>query len=675
MSKHPRLVGRCACWGAMLALLCGVLTSVAAPLSVETFFKKPKYGGATLAPSGRYLAVVTPINGRLNVAVMDLDTRAVNAVTSFSTADVFRVVWQNDDRMVVVVGDLQRASGEPPVTSGIWAVNRDATEPRAFAEPVASSRFSNEARGIGRSFERPWAIQFIRAIRGSNDVLVMARERTFDSVDVYRYDTVSGRKTLLTFDAPGKATYWVMDFQSVPRAVVAGDLNQDKSAWYVRKRDGDPWTQVEEAGLGRLKSTPLFFSPDGKTLYVESRKGRDLAAIYEYDVESGKMSGPVVAHPERDISGTFITDSAQRELVGLRYVDDKPSVVWFDPRWARMQKSIDAALPDTVNFLQQGSGGRWIVVAYSDRNPGDVYLLDGKTMKMEKLFSYVPWIDPSEIAPTQWVRYKARDGLVIPALLTVPASANGKPVPLIVDIHGGPNVPATTWGYHSYFPEVNFFASRGYAVLQPQFRGTDGFGWKHYSAGFRKWGDEMQDDLEDGVRWAVAQGIADPDRVCFVGASYGGYAAMWGAIKNAQTIKCAVAFVGVSSIDYLFDNAQTDMALLAQKSTLMVEQIGDPGTERERFKRVNPLDNADKVGVPILLAYGAEDRRVPLVHGTDFRSALDKYHKPYEWVVYAEEGHGFTRDEDVFDFYNRVEKFLAKYLGSPSAVKSAGATQ
>jgi dienelactone hydrolase len=138
----------------------------------------------------------------------------------------------------------------------------------------------------------------------------------------------------------------------------------------------------------------------------------------------------------------------------------------------------------------------------------------------------------------------------------------------------------------------------------------------------------MQDDLENGVKWAVAQGIADPERVCFVGASYGGYTAMRVAIKNAKVIKCAVAFVGVSSIDCMFDNAQTDMSKLAQRSTLMVEYIGDPDTERARFKRVNPLDNADKVGVPILLAYGAEDVRVPLVHGTDFRMALDKYNKP-----------------------------------------------
>jgi dipeptidyl aminopeptidase/acylaminoacyl peptidase len=247
----------------------------------------------------------------------------------------------------------------------------------------------------------------------------------------------------------------------------------------------------------------------------------------------------------------------------------------------------------------------------------------------------------------------------------VPKGAEGKAVPLIVDIHGGPNVPAEVWRFER---EVQFLASRGYAVLQPQFRGTGGFGWKFESAGFRKWGDEMQDDLEDGALWAVAQGIADPDKICFYGASYGGYAAMWGAIKNAKVIKCAVAYAGVSSIDYMFDNAQTDMSQLAEKSTLMMERIGDPKAERDRFKRVNPLDNADRVGVPIFLAYGALDVRVPIVHGTAFKAALDKYNKPYEWVVYSDEAHGFQRDDHLFDFYHRIEKFLAKYLGSPSAV-------
>ncbi|HKW79758.1 MAG TPA: S9 family peptidase [Casimicrobiaceae bacterium] len=643
--------------GALLAVACA---AAAAPLPVETFFKRPQYGTPELSPSGRYLAVTTPVNGRLNVSVIDLDNKKAVAITSFTTADVFAITWLTDDRMVITAGDLQRGTGEPPRYFGIFAVNRDASQPMAI-----SKRFAQRP-GTEIGFERIPRVRFVREIPGINDVLLASNDRSEDSLDLYRYDTLTGQKKLLSFDSPGNVSRWIADFDGVPRAAVSDDLRHDKSAIYVRGNASDGWQQIEEAALDRLKSTPLGFSPDGKTLYIESRRDGDRDELYEYDVASKKWT-VLAKHPERDIDARFVSDLKERKLFGFTYEDDKPGSVWFDPDWARMQKSVDAALPDTVNLLQR-RGDRWIVVAYSDRDPGEVYLLDDKTMKMERLFSYEPDIHPSDMAPMRWVRYKARDGLVIPALLTVPRGAEGKRVPLIVHIHGGPNVPTNSWGYN---PEVQFLASRGYAVLQPQFRGTEGFGWKLESAGFRKWGDEMQDDLEDGVKWAVAQGIADPDRVCFFGASYGGYASAWGAIKNAKLIKCAVDYVGVTSIDYLFDNAQTDLSELAEKSTLMAEHIGDPKTERERFKRVNPLDNADKVGVPILLAYGALDLRVPIVHGTAFRAALDKYNKPYEWVVYAEEGHGFNKDDNLFDFWHRVERFLAKYLGPAPASAAA----
>jgi len=653
-----------------VVFVCGLLvcpslgwaTDAAPPLTVETFFQKPKYGDAQLSPSGRYLAVLVPIKGRLNLGIVDLDARTVNAVTAFDDADVLAVMWQTDERLVVDWGDLHRGTQEPSNSFGFWSVDRDGTHPLRLdsgCAPMANSRCPPSA------WRHPESLRLVQTIPGTNDVFLSAYERSERSRDIYRVDTRTGARRLLSFESPGSASTWVFDFDGVPRAIVVDDLDHDKSAWYVRKSADIPWEKVSEAGLGRASSRPLQFSPDGKTLYVVARRNSDRDAIYEYDVESAKWSAPLVQHVDRDVFARFVVDLEHRKVLGLRYEDDKPGVLWFDEEWARMQKGVDAALPGTVNSLQRArDGDRWIVTAYSDRNPGEVYLLDGKTLKMEKLFSYVPWVDPAEMAGTRWVRYTSRDGLTIPALLTLPKASAGKRVPLVVDVHGGPNVPATRWGYDLYDPHVQFFASRGYAVLQPQFRGTSGFGWKFFSAGFRKWGDEMQDDLEDGVKWAVAQDIVDPDRVCFYGASYGGYAAMWGAIKNAKLIKCAVAYVGVSSIDYLFDNAQTDMAELAEKSSLMAERIGDPKTERARFKRVNPLDNADKVGVPILLAYGALDRRVPLVHGTDFRRALDKYDKTYEWVVYADEGHGFNRDEHLYDFYSRVERFLAKYLGA-----------
>ena len=634
-----------------LSVVCGLLGWCdAAPLSIETFFQKAKYGGAVLSPTGKFLAVIMTANGRHNVGVLDLDKpkSKVDLLTNLDSGDVIRMVWQNDERMVAVVGDLQQGTGEPPRISGIVAFNRD----------------GNDVRPFSRSFERPLSLSLIREVPGTNDVILSAFERTIKSLDLYRFDTVTGRKTLLTYESPGNASKWVLDYDSIPRAAVTADLDHDTSAWYVRKSSTDAWHKVEEAPLGRLDSDPIAFSPDGTVIYVASRRNSDLLAVYEYKIESGRWIGPIAEHADRDLDPRFVGSVSQRKLFGFRYESDRPSQVWFDAEWERMQKSVDAALPDTVNVLQH-AGDKWVIISYSDRNPGEVSLLDGKTLKLQKIFSYAPWVAPGEAAETKWIRYRARDGLTIPAMLTVPNGSSGKQVPLVVDIHGGPNVPATNWGYQR---DPQFFASRGYATIQPQFRGTEGFGWKLLSAGYLQWGDAMQDDLEDAVKWAVAEGIADPNRVCFYGASYGGYAAMWGAIKNAKIIKCAVAFVGVSSIDYLFDNAQTDMSQLAEKSTLMVEQIGDPKTERARFKRVSPLDNADKVGVPILLAYGALDVRVPLAHGNDFRAALDKYHKPYEWLLYDHEGHGFNRDENVFDFYSHVDQFLAKYLGASATV-------
>jgi dipeptidyl aminopeptidase/acylaminoacyl peptidase len=637
--------------------------ALAAPPSIEDLFRRPQYGDATLSPSGRYLAVLAPVGAHQGAAVIDLDTRKAVKMESPADSDILRVVWQTDDRLIGYMGDQQQLAGEPPVESGMVAVNRDGSQPRVLAS--LASQAGSAAAVAGRGFQRPWTVQLLRPIPGGTQVLLMARERSERSVDVYRFDTATGEKHLLTADPPGVAESWVLDFDDVPRAVVTGDLRADTAAWYVRKDARSPWVKVEEAHFGGLTSEPLAFDPDGKLLYVAARRdGDDRYAIYEFDVAKAAFGKAVIRHPERDIDSDtayFVEDHRARRLLGLRYVSNRFSSVWFDEAWARVQAAVDKALPDTVNIIQRSQEGqRWVVTAFSDRNPGEAYLLDGRTMRMERLFAAIPWIDATQMASQQWVRYPARDGLPIPALLTLPRDRGDRRVPLVVDIHGGPNVPADMWGYDAV---VQFFASRGYAVLQPEYRGTQGFGWKLESSGYRKWGAQMQDDIVDGIRWATAQGYVEPGKVCLYGASYGGYAALWGAIKEASSIKCAISLAGVTSLAYLFDDATTDLALDAEKSSRMREQIGDPATDRDRFRRVSPADNADKVGVPVLLAYGASDRRVPLAHGTTFRAGLDKYHKPYEWVVYDDEGHGLGLDANRIDFFRRVEAFLARNLG------------
>ena len=259
------------------------------------------------------------------------------------------------------------------------------------------------------------------------------------------------------------------------------------------------------------------------------------------------------------------------------------------------------------------------------------------------------------------VHYTARDGLDIPAYLTLPRSLSDRKPPLVVIIHGGPFLRVNVWGFDT---EAEFFASRGYAVLQPEFRGSDGYGWKLYSAGFKQWGLAMQDDITDGVEWLIKQGIVDKDRICLYGGSYGGYATLWGLIKTPELYRCGVAVAAVTDINLMFDITWSDMARASQGwlEYGARDQIGDPDKDAQKFRSVSPLYNAERLKAPVLLAYGAADVRVPLKHGLEFRSALADNHKTYEWVVYDNEGHGFNKDENRFDFYRRVDAFLKQCL-------------
>jgi dipeptidyl aminopeptidase/acylaminoacyl peptidase len=289
-------------------------------------------------------------------------------------------------------------------------------------------------------------------------------------------------------------------------------------------------------------------------------------------------------------------------------------------------------------------------------SPGSFYLLDAKSRKLEWLADVEPWIDPKSMSPMKAVRYKARDGLEIPAYLTIPRGSGGKSLPMVVMVHGGPWVEGDMWGYN---PEVQFLASRGYAVLQPNFRGTLRYGWKHYSASFGQWGLAMQDDIEDGTRWAIGQGLADPKRVAIYGASYGGYATLMGLARTPDLYRCGIDYVGVTDLPLLLTATWSDFAYSDYLQYLAPRLIGDVDKDAKRLRDTSPVNLASRIKVPVLMAYGASDVRVPIEHGERMKSALERAGVKYEWMVMTGEGHGFQQLENQKAFYGAMEKFLS----------------
>jgi dipeptidyl aminopeptidase/acylaminoacyl peptidase len=334
-----------------------------------------------------------------------------------------------------------------------------------------------------------------------------------------------------------------------------------------------------------------------------------------------------------------------------------------------VQDKLDKLLPATMNLIAPpyNADSPWVLVSsYSDAVPLNYTLYNTETGQLNKIGSSRPAINSMQMGRQQMVRYKARDGLEIPALLTLPRKA-GKNLPMVVLVHGGPWVNGASWGWHA---DSQFLASRGYAVLEPSFRGTTGLGGRHYRASFKQWGLAMQNDVADGTRWAIAQGYADPKRICIAGASYGGYATLMGLLNDPDLYKCGVDWVGVTDINLMYGNnwLRSSDGSSEWKQYGMPTLIGDQVKDAEQLKATSPIEHAARITQPLLLAYGGVDRRVPLYHGQKFHDAVTRTNKNVEWIEYPEEGHGWRLPKNAIDFWSRVEAFLDRNIG-PDAGK------
>ncbi|HEX4944365.1 MAG TPA: S9 family peptidase, partial [Usitatibacteraceae bacterium] len=623
-------------------------------IPVETFLKRGQYGSMILSPDGSRLAALSPLKGRNNLVVLDLAKRTRNVITSFEAVDVANFSWINNDRVCFSVADGQEVSGRFTFR-GSYCINQDGSGVRDFSE-----------------FARRGMTLYARTQDGSAKAYVGMNSRTRDSQDVYLLDTASGRSELLTFDSPGRVISWVLDWNNVPRVAVSSPERESNDAlawtqvWYREGKDAK-WEKLWEfsqlaEGARSDDYAPLAFDFDNTTLYVSHNAGRDKRAIYKYDTKARKMGELVFEHPLIDVSGGLVFSRAQKKLLGIRYSAEKPSVKWFDPAMERLQSQLDSTLKGTFNSfaLAPDNENLALIFAYSDTDPGMYHLLDRAKPSIESLVRTREWLDPALMSERRFIRYKARDGLEIPAWVTIPRGSSGKNLPLIVHVHGGPWVRVYGGGFGL---EAQFFASRGYAVLEPEPRASTGFGKKLLRSGYKQWGQAMQDDINDGALYLVKEGIADARRMCIFGGSYGGYAASIGPARDPDFWKCAAPYVAVTDLGLMQTIAYSDISWASDfLQTDFKKMVGDSDADREMFAKTSAVQLAGRVKAPIFLSMGSDDVRVPITHGEKFRDALERNGKKIEYVVYPGEGHGYNKDEHRFDFYRRLEKFFAENL-------------
>jgi dienelactone hydrolase len=664
--------------GVSVAVAFWVASAAAQTLpTIDDFFREPALSEPELSPSGRYLAVVIgdgKVGARLGVIDLD-DRKNTRVVARFDGSDPTGAHWVDDDRLVFG----SRDSGEPlglRQGHGLWAVDRDGGNLRQLIKQRWTPDVSEGNTRINARRLEPDHYFSAVVQDGSGDVIVkQAKWNELGdriAVQAHRLNTRNGLiKPLGPWPDPNP-WWWIFDVKGEARVLHAASNGRSRIYW--REPSSENWKLVyDEPYLTNHGMSPGWV--DGDKFYVLAPYGKDgVNAVFEFDVASKRLaSEPLLSIEGFDFDGVREVEFGTGRTLGWHYVADALGTVWLEPSMKAAQKEIDDLLPSTVNrvsCMRCVGSPRLLVTAFSDRRPSTYYVFDTRTRKLESIGASRPWIDPRQMATQEFVRITARDGRSIPAYVTRPSGKPAGKQPAVVLVHGGPNSRGTSWGWNS---DSQFLASRGYVVIEPEFRGSRGFGWSHLSAGFKQWGQAMQDDVTDATLWAVKEANVDARRICIAGASYGGYAAMMGLVREPDLYQCAVNWVGVTDPALMYSLPYSD-ASEEEKQFDLPLTLGDPKKDPEMFRKISPVAQAARITKPVLMAYGSSDRRVPMEHGKQLRDALAPYNKDVEWVVYSYEGHGWGSPETRHDFWGRVEKFLDRNLnGGATAASTAAA--
>jgi dipeptidyl aminopeptidase/acylaminoacyl peptidase len=647
-----------------LVAYCGQLVH-AAPPPAQRFFEHAQYSDARISPSGRYVAFrVGNDVMRDSLAVLDTSSMKLVGSARLDGQDIGAFRWIHDNRLVFTIDDRTEACGDKRYAPGLFAMDRDGSNLRRLADRT----WRTDVGTMIKQRVQPWNT-YLMEQEGpqSNDLMHVLRpvwrEDTYEieRYDLVQLDTATGLAEAVS--RPAAAQDWLLDQKGTPRLMISSKDNRRDI--HFNDPASSKWRIVATSAAFSIEHSfePLGFT-DAQHILVNAFAGRDKSSLRRFDLSTGQLDkDALVSLADYDFSGELIYIGDK--LAGVHYLADGRNAAWFDPAMKAAQQAIDALLPATNNLITPPRHPQtpWVLVeAYSDRQPSSYLLFNTETKALTMLGGHHPDIQPAEMGQQDLMKVKARDGMTLPVWLTLPKNG-GKKLPMVVMVHGGPYTRGTEWGWNA---NGQFLASRGYAVLEPEFRGSTGYGANLFAGGKKQWGLTMQDDIADAVKWAVAQGIADPERICIMGGSYGGYATLMGLVKDPELYRCGIAYAAVTDIPLMFDSGTMVLSDMSDqyKQYGAPELVGDVQKDAEQFRLTSPLQQAARIKRPLLLAHGMEDHRVPLAHFHKLRSALQANHANAEFVEYQGEAHGWSLLSTRLDFWGRVEKFLDKHLGA-----------
>jgi dipeptidyl aminopeptidase/acylaminoacyl peptidase len=645
-----------------LCLLLCVSSSVSASsVDIDAFVSRGLYRQLLLSPDGKHLAATYQLPDRIGLVIVRREgMQAVARATGEKNSAIADFVWIDNERLLVAPAEQFGELDEPRATGELVIQGIDGASPRKIFH-----RYSRPHERDGERWapEVPSTADLIDLMRSDPDrILVAVREWTAATpyAEIEQLTIDGGRRRRLT-RSPVHSAQIVADLSGEPR--LSFGLRASHTSYLFHRRQGDDrWSLINDESDSGRSEFPLGFAADGRTVMLQQNQSQGPDAIIAWDPDTGERT--LLKRDERLDPGQVLMDSTGA-VVAVAYLGPRRRVEYFDPQRpdARLQSLLERSFPDRDVYVQAAaqSSPLRLVEVRSERDPGTLFLFDVAAKRADFLMRRLPQIEPDQMAPAEMVRFRARDGLELEAVLTRPLARGEGPWPLVLRPHGG---PFGVFDRPDFNAEVQLLAAAGYAVLQVNFRGSGNYGHAFQAAGARQWGKAMQEDLSDAIDWAVEQAVARPGKVCLVGASYGAYAALMGLVRAPEDYACAVGAFGVYDLPAMVREDRRHSRSLAAWTA---DWVGNT----DGLAELSPTEHADSIRAPVLLVAGREDPVAPLVHSRRMRAALQRSGREVEHWFVEGAGHGFVREEHRREYFQRLLRFLAAHLPPAGSEESA----